>query len=953
MQPTPLAQYDFNNYTSGASSLNSSVSGPSAATITTPSLNTFNTSTAGNKYLILYFPSNPADTTGGVQLPSLSNIRTLEMWVKLPTPLVERGQYLLDARNVTADSYWIVYNYNAIGSALNNSQIYFNTKPLVINSSAPFPNLASIIAGNGWFQIVIVLPTNFNNNTVVNFFMSNGQNQGLKAEVGEVTVYSSALTTEEVKTVYNSKCSRYSLSSVPTGIPNPVAQYDFNNYTSQATTLASSVAGIGAATINQPTLNTYNTSSATNKYLVLYYQNTLVQAGGLTIPSITGIRAVEMWVRLPSRQGYGAYLLDFRTGASDAFWITSSSEDSIGTFFNNATIWLNTTAQTVNPTAGTPRIQQSLASASASLGWFQIVIQPTSSFTDDIALFMRYTGEQAFPGEVADIYVYTTSLTTSDVKTIYNTKCARYGLSPITLNSFAFAVGFSTVTTNVAYTANGPTILPVSASALPPDVNQFTILSLNATATSSDAFGVWRNGTSVTSAWGGASSNDPNALQYSVGGSVATGAGSISYDYGEAVIFQSNLSTFDRQRMEGYLAWKWTLRNLLPANHPYKNVPPLINYWQVDAANWTNNWQTYLNSVIALNSNATMSYTQSSMGATIASGAKWIGGVLAPNGKIYCIPYGNNTFLIIDPVAGTATTNNFGLSFSGDNQYWGGVLGRDGKIYCIPYTATTIIIIDPTTDTATTNTFGLNLTGSFKWTGGVLARNGIIYCAPADATDILMINTINNTASRGTLGMSLTGTNKYNGAVLGANENVYFIPASRQDVLIIFPTDPVATLQTNLSVSGGIPSGTNKWGGGVLAANGKIYCVPFNYDGVLIIDTSPTQGIGVITQLGWNLGMTGYIGGALGVDGKIYLMPYNVFQANVGIISPSATTGTFTKDSTNNGTGTFPYAGGILGPNGVIYCPPFVGATTILRITPSTTPVFNSALFQTPYFNKF
>jgi hypothetical protein len=30
----------------------------------------------------------------------------------------------------------------------------------------------------------------------------------------------------------------------------------------------------------------------------------------------------------------------------------------------------------------------------------------------------------------------------------------------------------------------------------------------------------------------------------------------------------------DRQKMEGYIAWKWNLVALLPAGHPYKTTRP-------------------------------------------------------------------------------------------------------------------------------------------------------------------------------------------------------------------------------------------------------------------------------------------------------------------------------------------------------------------------------------------
>lgn len=43
---------------------------------------------------------------------------------------------------------------------------------------------------------------------------------------------------------------------------------------------------------------------------------------------------------------------------------------------------------------------------------------------------------------------------------------------------------------------------------------------------------------------------------------------------GEMVITTSALSTSDRQKLEGYFAWKWSLVNELPLGHPYKSAPP-------------------------------------------------------------------------------------------------------------------------------------------------------------------------------------------------------------------------------------------------------------------------------------------------------------------------------------------------------------------------------------------
>jgi len=49
------------------------------------------------------------------------------------------------------------------------------------------------------------------------------------------------------------------------------------------------------------------------------------------------------------------------------------------------------------------------------------------------------------------------------------------------------------------------------------------------------------------------------------------------YMYGtisEFLVFNTNLSTIDRQNVEGYLAWKWSLQATLPSNHPYYAVSP-------------------------------------------------------------------------------------------------------------------------------------------------------------------------------------------------------------------------------------------------------------------------------------------------------------------------------------------------------------------------------------------
>jgi hypothetical protein len=58
-------------------------------------------------------------------------------------------------------------------------------------------------------------------------------------------------------------------------------------------------------------------------------------------------------------------------------------------------------------------------------------------------------------------------------------------------------------------------------------------------------------------------------------GSFGTSWDFLTGTIGEFVVCSSVLSTADRQKLEGYLAWKWGLQTNLPAGHPYQSAPPI------------------------------------------------------------------------------------------------------------------------------------------------------------------------------------------------------------------------------------------------------------------------------------------------------------------------------------------------------------------------------------------
>jgi hypothetical protein len=76
-----------------------------------------------------------------------------------------------------------------------------------------------------------------------------------------------------------------------------------------------------------------------------------------------------------------------------------------------------------------------------------------------------------------------------------------------------------------------------------------------------------------TSPLAAALGND-NFTVFGTGGpdNIPSPAGKVS----EVLVFNANLSTTNRQLVEGYLAWKWGLQGNLPSNHPYKNQAPYL-----------------------------------------------------------------------------------------------------------------------------------------------------------------------------------------------------------------------------------------------------------------------------------------------------------------------------------------------------------------------------------------
>lgn len=86
------------------------------------------------------------------------------------------------------------------------------------------------------------------------------------------------------------------------------------------------------------------------------------------------------------------------------------------------------------------------------------------------------------------------------------------------------------------------------------------------------------DGTRSTSATGQGSGGTSNtaSTEVAIGGTASVSGQCISGDIAELVCISGTVTTADRQKVEGYLAWKWGTQASLPSGHPYESAAPTL-----------------------------------------------------------------------------------------------------------------------------------------------------------------------------------------------------------------------------------------------------------------------------------------------------------------------------------------------------------------------------------------
>ena len=141
-------------------------------------------------------------------------------------------------------------------------------------------------------------------------------------------------------------------------------------------------------------------------------------------------------------------------------------------------------------------------------------------------------------------------------------------------------------------------------------------------------------------------------------------------------------------------------------------------------------YSQFAESIARTNASATVADEVTTPTGTYPGSTAFAGGVLLPDGRVFCVPRSSTSARVYDPVADTLTTPTG--TYPGSGAFIGGVLLPDGRVFCVPHSSTTSRVYDPVADTLTTPTG--TYPGSAAFIGGVVLPDGRVYCVPFSST---------------------------------------------------------------------------------------------------------------------------------------------------------------------------------------------------------------------------
>jgi hypothetical protein len=203
----------------------------------------------------------------------------------------------------------------------------------------------------------------------------------------------------------------------------------------------------------------------------------------------------------------------------------------------------------------------------------------------------------------------------------------------------------------------------------------------------------------------------------------------------------------------------------------------------------------------------TAAWSSTDVGAAPVAGA-YVGGVLLPDGRVFCVPYVATQARIYDAAGGFTDVGAAPVA----GAYQGGVLLPDGRVFCVPHYATQARIYDAAggfTDVGAAP-------GGCAYVGGVLLPDGRVFCVPFNATQARIYDAAGGFTDVGAAPVA----GAYQGGVLLPDGRVFCVPLNATQARIYDAAGGFTDV--------GAAPGGNAYIGGVLLPDGRVFCVPFN-----------------------------------------------------------------------------------------------------------------------------
>jgi hypothetical protein len=246
---------------------------------------------------------------------------------------------------------------------------------------------------------------------------------------------------------------------------------------------------------------------------------------------------------------------------------------------------------------------------------------------------------------------------------------------------------------------------------------------------------------------------------------------------------------------------------------------------------------------------------------------RYYGGVLLPDGRVFCVPTQSANAIIYNPADNTVFYTSLSVN-SSPEHYLGGVLLKDGRVFVVPYNASNAVIYNPKTDVVSPASLP---GGSGAYSGGVLLPDGRVFLVPYGASNARIYDPNTNSSTPVT-----SVTSGYSGGVLLPDGRVFLVPYVASNARIYDPNTNSSTPVND------IPGGSGAYSGGVLLPDGRVFCVPFNASTAKIYDPVNNSVYNVTNLVG---GGFAYLGGVLLPDGRIFCVP--ALASNARIVSGS------------------------------------------------------------------